>query len=140
MLGNRIIFLHMFVVAFITWYIRQGLAESAIWRTDKANVVAGQMGIFMPRLSATAGVEAPSSPNTVQLGHHGLFWCPVGLWPVVVVGSFDVPSGVLAFDDSGVGARSSWGDEPADEFADRVSPESPDGVVCVRGERRPVGR
>lgn len=35
LLGNRIIFLHLFVVAFITWYIRQGLSESALWKKDR---------------------------------------------------------------------------------------------------------
>jgi hypothetical protein len=42
--------------------------------------------------------------NTVQLDHHGLFWKPLGLGPLVVTGSFDVPFGVLAFDDAGVGS------------------------------------
>lgn len=40
LLGSRIIFLHLFVIAFVTWYIRQGLAESAIWKeanTDSAS-------------------------------------------------------------------------------------------------------
>ena len=102
LLGSRIIFLHLFVVAFVTWYIRQGLAESAIWKTDKANVaagivekrgirqlfsnkanvkamlflfgvyafwnvVAGQMGIFMPRVYATAGVQSPIEQNLLQV-------------------------------------------------------------------------
>ncbi|AEO99619.1 MAG: MFS transporter [Heyndrickxia faecalis] len=35
LLGSRIIFLHLLVIAFITWYIRQGLEESAIWKEDK---------------------------------------------------------------------------------------------------------
>ena len=102
LLGSRIIFLHLFVVAFITWYIRQGIAESAIWKTDKAavaagrvakrgikqlfakkaniqamfflfgvytfwNVVAGQMGIFMPRVYAAAGVQSPTEQNLLQV-------------------------------------------------------------------------
>ena len=102
LLGSRIIFLHLFVVAFITWYIRQGIAESAIWKTDKAavaagrvakrgikqlfakkanvqamfflfgvytfwNVVAGQMGIFMPRVYAAAGVQSPVEQNLLQV-------------------------------------------------------------------------
>ncbi len=36
LLGNRIIFLHLFVIAFVTWYIRQGLAESSLWKKEKA--------------------------------------------------------------------------------------------------------
>ena len=53
--------------------------------------------------------ESPISLDTVQLDHHGLVGWSVGLGPVVVMGSFDVPFGVLAFDDAGVGARSSPG-------------------------------
>jgi MFS transporter, SP family, inositol transporter len=34
-LGSRIIFGHLFVIAFITWYIRQGLPESSIWKEEK---------------------------------------------------------------------------------------------------------
>jgi inositol transporter-like SP family MFS transporter len=102
LLGSRIIFLQLFVVAFVTWYIRQGLAESAIWKKDKANVaagliakrgikqlfsnksnvkamvflfgvyafwnvVAGQMGIFMPRVYQTAGVQSPTEQNLLQV-------------------------------------------------------------------------
>jgi hypothetical protein len=48
-------------------------------------------------------------PNTVQLDDHGFFRWSVGLGPVVVAGSFDVPLGVLAFDHAGVGPRSSSG-------------------------------
>ncbi len=32
LLGIRIVFLHLFVVAIVTWALRQGLAESARWR------------------------------------------------------------------------------------------------------------
>lgn len=32
MLGIRIVFLHLFVVALVTWYLRRGLAESARWK------------------------------------------------------------------------------------------------------------
>lgn len=35
LLGSRMIFLHLFVIAFITWYIRQGLSESSIWKEEK---------------------------------------------------------------------------------------------------------
>src|ERR671917_1872139 len=31
LLGIRIIFVHLFVVAMVTWYLRQGLTESATW-------------------------------------------------------------------------------------------------------------
>ena len=58
----------------------------------------------------------------------------VGLGPVSVPGAFDVPAGVLALDDAGVGARASPGQEPADKFADGVGPEPDDSVFGVRGE------
>ena len=32
-LGNRIVFAHLFVVAIITWALRRGMVESAIWTT-----------------------------------------------------------------------------------------------------------
>jgi len=101
LLGSRIIFLHLFVVAFIVWYIRQGLSESTLWKESKQleatthrrrgglkalftgranltallflffvyggwNVVAGQMGIFMPRVYETAGVESATEQNLLQ--------------------------------------------------------------------------
>lgn len=108
LMGSRIIFVHLFVVALITWWIRQGLSESALWTKEKAsraeavaggkatigvsgikalfsrkvnikallflfgiygfwNLVAGQMGIFMPRVYATAGVEDPTQQNLLQV-------------------------------------------------------------------------
>jgi inositol transporter-like SP family MFS transporter len=35
LLGSRIIFAHLFVIAFITWYIRQGLSESSMWKEEQ---------------------------------------------------------------------------------------------------------
>ena len=105
LLGSRIVFAHLFVVAFVTWWIRRGLSESESWKrhdaerkkeeaqgikrrnykellTDKRNVkallfltgvyglwnlVAGQMGIFMPRVYETAGVESGSQQNLLQV-------------------------------------------------------------------------
>lgn len=34
LLGSRIIFFHLFIVALITWYLRRGLPESKIWSED----------------------------------------------------------------------------------------------------------
>src|SRR5918998_5736208 len=31
LLGNRIVFAHLFVVAIVTWFLRRGMVESAIW-------------------------------------------------------------------------------------------------------------
>ncbi len=100
--GNRLIFLHLFVVAAITWWVRQGLPESAIWKDDRAsevpavaggrglrglfsrranltallflfgvyafwNTVAGQAGIFMPRVYEAAGMESATEQNLLQV-------------------------------------------------------------------------
>ncbi|WP_085522996.1 MFS transporter [Tuberibacillus sp. Marseille-P3662] len=35
LLGSRIIFIHLFIIALITWYIRQGLPESTVWKEGK---------------------------------------------------------------------------------------------------------
>lgn len=51
-----------------------------------------------------------------------------------MAGALDVPSRVLALDDARVGARPPLGEEPADEFADRVAPDPEDGVAGVTGE------
>lgn len=102
LLGSRIIFAHLFVVAFIVWYIRQGLHESTMWSDDRDQaaarqaprrglvelfskavnvkallflfgiygfwgICAGQMGIFMPRVYATAGVSNPVEQNLLQV-------------------------------------------------------------------------
>lgn len=102
LLGSRIIFAHLFVVAFIVWYIRQGLHESTIWSDERNQIAArptprsglgelfskavnvkalvflfgiygfwgicaGQMGIFMPRVYATAGVSSPVEQNLLQV-------------------------------------------------------------------------
>ena len=47
---------------------------------------------------------------------------------------FDVPAGVSAFDDAWVGSGPSTGEEPGDEFADRVSPQ-PSGVALAVASR-----
>ena len=100
LLGSRLIFAELFVVAFITWYMRQGLPETAIWKESNAkatsttvfhgvralfskkanitaiffligvysfwNIVAGQAGIFMPRVYAAAGVESATEQYLLQ--------------------------------------------------------------------------
>lgn len=106
LLGSRLIFLHLFVVAGVVWWVRQGLAESTIWteegnaeasagRTSVLgarglrglfsrrvnitallflggiylfwNTVAGQAGIFMPRVYDTAGLHSPVAQNLLQV-------------------------------------------------------------------------
>jgi inositol transporter-like SP family MFS transporter len=101
LLGSRIIFGHLFVVAFIVWWLRRGLHESRLWKENQQaatastrsgglralfsgrancvallflfgvygcwNIVAGQMGIFMPRVYATAGVQSSTEQNLLQV-------------------------------------------------------------------------
>ena len=50
LLGSRMIFLHLFVVAFVTWYIRQGLKESKMWTEEKAEAKAGTAAGRRPRV------------------------------------------------------------------------------------------
>jgi MFS transporter, SP family, inositol transporter len=101
--GSRLVFAFLFVVAAVTWWVRQGLPESTIWKEDKhggekgnaitrqnvgalfskkANItallfsfgvygfwgiVAGQAGIFMPRVYATAGVKSATEQDLLQV-------------------------------------------------------------------------
>jgi hypothetical protein len=69
--------------------------------------------------------------------------CVVGAGPVVMVGAFDVPFGVFAFDDAGVGPWSAGGQEAGDEFGDGVGQSAGQcpGVAefVLRGEMRPAG-
>lgn len=104
LLGSRLIFLHLFVVAAIVWWVRQGLEESKIWSDEATgdvtvsatlgarglkglfsrkvnitallflggiylfwNTVAGQAGIFMPRVYDTAGLHSPVAQNLMQV-------------------------------------------------------------------------
>lgn len=118
LLGTRIVFAHLFVIAFITWWVRRGLSESDIWTEQKKerdaatargetvhhrgirellsdrrnlsallfltgvyalwNLVAGQMGIFMPRVYETAGVESAAHQNLLQ----------VLLWTMTVIATY----------------------------------------------------
>jgi inositol transporter-like SP family MFS transporter len=101
LLGSRIIFGELFVVAGIIWWVRQGLEEPAIWKKARTNVqglaqrpgfrglfsrkvnitallflfgvygfwgiVAGQAGIFMPRVYAAAGVSSAVEQDLLQV-------------------------------------------------------------------------
>ncbi|WP_334172695.1 MFS transporter [Sinomonas sp.] len=103
LLGSRIIFAHLFVVAAIVWWIRQGLPESQIWKEERNvsagaaalygkgvkalfsrkpnitallflfgvygfwGVVAGQAGIFMPRVYAASGVQSAVEQDLLQV-------------------------------------------------------------------------
>ncbi|WP_342038518.1 MFS transporter [Brevibacterium ammoniilyticum] len=113
LLGSRIIFAHLFVIAFVTWWVRRGLSESQRWKqknanpnkigtyrgiaqlfTSKKNVlallfllgvyglwgtVAGQAGIFQPRIYEATGLTDARSQYLLQVLVWGLtsaatFW------------------------------------------------------------------
>ncbi|MCI9889855.1 MFS transporter [Micrococcales bacterium 31B] len=117
LLGSRLIFVHLAVIAFITWWVRRGLKESGPWKErhdaqqrgeiergglldgvvhllkDRRNVgpllllvgvyglwnlVAGQSGIFQPRVYEAAGLTNPSHQNLLQ----------VFVWGMTVVGTY----------------------------------------------------
>jgi inositol transporter-like SP family MFS transporter len=102
LLGARLIFAWLFVVALVTWLVRRGLPESGIWAeqrdTNKQsltigfslkalftrrvnitallflfgvyafwNTVAGQAGIFMPRVYAASGFTSPIEQDFIQV-------------------------------------------------------------------------
>lgn len=53
LLGIRIVFLHLFVVAIVTWALRRGLAESARWTAAASSVKQGVSVLFTgPHLKA----------------------------------------------------------------------------------------
>lgn len=106
LLGSRIIFAHLFVIAFITWWVRRGLAESRRWKAKNANLntvgtyrgffelftnrknliallfligvyglwntVAGQAGIFQPRIYEATGLTDARSQYLLQVLVWGL--------------------------------------------------------------------
>lgn len=116
LVGSRLIFAHLFVVAFITWWVRRGLSESKSWKNTQAlrtkqgdqaaagrgfkallgrkqnilallfligvyafwNTVAGQAGIFMPRVYDASGFTDAQQQFLLQSF----------LWGMTVVGTF----------------------------------------------------
>jgi inositol transporter-like SP family MFS transporter len=105
LLGSRLIFLHLFVIAAITWWVRRGLPESRRWKEERDsaaaagtrasffsgitsllrdprnwsalgfllgvyglwNTVAGQAGIFQPRVYEAAGLHDATQQNLLQV-------------------------------------------------------------------------
>ncbi|WP_420365201.1 MFS transporter [Curtobacterium sp. L3-7] len=101
LLGSRLIFAHLFVVAAVVWWLRRGLPESNIWKDERAatgtvsffhgvgqlfskkinlvamlflfgvyamwNTVAGQAGIFQPRIYAATGVTSVIEQDALQV-------------------------------------------------------------------------
>lgn len=67
MLGIRIVFLHLFVVAMVTWALRRGLTESARWKA--AAGAAGAAGHRVGALFRGANFRALAWTGTIYL-----FW------------------------------------------------------------------
>ena len=83
--------------------------------------------------------ECRPRPNTVQLADLITGWM-LRLGPGCVVGTFDVPLGHLAFDDSRRRACTTGGVEPAEQPPEEVQPVGAVASVLVRGGNRPGGR
>ena len=58
-LGNRIVFAHLFVVAIVTWALRRGMVESAIWTAASG---AGEAEPHVRPGSAARGGAVPADP------------------------------------------------------------------------------
>ncbi|WP_051063586.1 MFS transporter [Nocardiopsis halophila] len=101
LLGARLVFAHLFVVAAVTWWVRRGLDESQRWKEQRSdpervgtyrgflqllthrknltallflvgvyglwNTVAGQAGIFQPRIYEATGLTDASSQYLLQV-------------------------------------------------------------------------
>lgn len=92
MLGIRIMFLHLFVVAVVTWALRQGLAESARWQAAaktgagtgrnllqlfqgsnlKAIVWTATIYLFWNLAAGTAGIFNPYIISTLNAGSQAM--------------------------------------------------------------------
>jgi inositol transporter-like SP family MFS transporter len=86
--GVRIVFFHLFVVAVVTWALRQGLAESAVWKAAsektatsvrrlgslfrgnnlKALAYTGLFYIFWALAAGTAGIFTPFIVESLHAG------------------------------------------------------------------------
>ncbi|TDD42177.1 MFS transporter [Nonomuraea terrae] len=64
LLGVRIVFLHLVLAALITWAMRRGMAESAVWRTAAETAVT----------SARRVRALLSGPNLRALAYTGIFY------------------------------------------------------------------
>ncbi|MGC7098482.1 MFS transporter [Amycolatopsis lurida] len=77
LLGIRIVFLHLFVVAIVTWALRRGLAESARWTAASAAVgsVATRVGALFrgPNLRALLWTGTIYLFWNVAAGTNGIF-------------------------------------------------------------------
>jgi inositol transporter-like SP family MFS transporter len=67
LLGTRIVFLHLFVVAIVTWALRQGLTESVRWQTASAEAPS-------PRHRWAALFRGPNLKALVWTATIYLFW------------------------------------------------------------------
>ncbi|AXB41755.1 MFS transporter [Amycolatopsis albispora] len=77
LLGIRIVFLHLFVVAIVTWALRRGLAESARWKA--AATAGGSVAVRLGALFRGANLRALLWTGTIYLfwnvaaGTNGIF-------------------------------------------------------------------
>ena len=78
LLGIRIVFAHLFVVAMVTWYLRQGLTESATWTAARRR---------RPDSGRSATCSRPAACATCSAGTPSRPWClppsctRSGTWP-----------------------------------------------------------
>lgn len=100
-------------------------------------ISSGSTGLYRPvRCVSDCADITPAKSNAVKLGRvDGWGGWSVGLGPVGVAGSFDVPFGVFAFDDSRAGSVSAFRVEAPQELDDCSFP-SVVAVSARRGENR----
>lgn len=48
LLGIRLVLTHLLLVALVTWFLRQGMTESKLWKTDKESISARQNELANP--------------------------------------------------------------------------------------------
>ncbi|MBL9192495.1 MAG: MFS transporter [Opitutaceae bacterium] len=93
LLGIRIVFLHLFVVAVVTWAMRRGLAESARWTSAAKSVVGG--GRKLAELFKGANLRAVVWTATIYL-----FWNlaagTAGLFNPYIISTLDAGSQAMS--------------------------------------------
>ncbi|HRE05639.1 MAG TPA: MFS transporter [Opitutaceae bacterium] len=93
LLGIRIVFLHLFVVAVVTWAMRRGLAESARWTSAAKSVVGG--GRRLAELFKGANLRAVVWTATIYL-----FWNlaagTAGLFNPYIISTLDAGSQAMS--------------------------------------------
>ena len=125
LLGIRIVFLHLFVVALVTWSLRRGLAESARWTAAstlarqnvralfsganlRALIWTATIYLFWNLAAGTAGIFNPYFINTLHAGSQA---ASVGLYSSAFVIAMIVAVAVfMPYSDRSYGTRQLlWG-------------------------------